>query len=180
MKGINSQLLDNFLQSYFYLGSNYPVEHTGRIQYKYRGWSILNLNLLQIDLKQSLNFIYQLHKNNKRILFVLDSDLYGFFAPVLKNTYHLFTSDVKKAVDLTNPTLSDVDYAKLVDGIVFIGVRDLGSTKILCNLKYPLITLTANPTMLGDYTLCGNNDYHSSMILLKIMLKQIFQQNQSF
>ncbi len=172
MKGINSQLLDSFLQSYFYLGSKYPVEHTGRIQYKYRGWNLLNLNLLQIDLKQSINFIYQLHKSRKRLLFVLDSDLYSFFSPIFKKTNHFFTSDVKKAVELTG------EYKQLIDGIVFIGVRDLGPTKILCNLKYPLITLTANPTMLGDYFLCVNNDYHSSMVMLKVLLKQIFEKNE--
>lgn len=179
MKGINSQLLDSFLQSYFYLGSQYPVESTGRIQYKYRNWNILNLNLLQIDLKQSLNFIYQLHKNNKRLLFILDSDLYSFFSPIFHHTNHVFTSDVKKAIELTNVTGAGSDYAQLIEGIVFIGVRDLGSTKILSNLKYPLITLTANPKMLGDYFLCGNNDYHSSMVMLKILLKQIFKPKQS-
>ncbi len=173
MKGINSQLLDSFLQSYFYLGSKYPVEHTGRIQYKFKGWNILNLNLLQIDLKQSINFIYQMHKQNKRLLFVLDSDLYNFFTPVLEKTSHLYTSDVKKAVELTG------EYQNLVDGIIFIGVRDLGPTKILCKLKYPLITLTANPTMLGDYFLCVNNDYHSSMVMLKVILKQIFKNNET-
>ncbi len=173
MKGINSQLLDSFLQSYFYLGSKYPVEHTGRIQYNFKGWNILNLNLLQIDLKQSINFIYQMHKQNKRLLFVLDSDLYKFFTPVLEKTSHLYTSDVKKAVELTG------EYQNLVDGIIFIGVRDLGPTKILCKLKYPLITLTANPTMLGDYFLCVNNDYHSSMVMLKVILKQIFKNNET-
>ncbi len=178
MKGINSQLLESFLQSYFYLGSKYPVEFTGRIQYKYRNWNILNLNLLQIDLKQSLNFIYQIHQNNKRLLFILDSDLYSFFSPIFHHTNHLFTSDIKKAIEITNTTIAGNDYSKLIDGIVFIGVRDLGSTKILSNLKYPLITLTANPKILGDYFLCGNNDYHSSMIMLKILLKQIFQPNQ--
>lgn len=177
MKGINSQLLDSFLQSYFYLGSQYPVESTGRIQYKYRNWNILNLNLLQIDLKQSLNFIYQIHKNKKRLLFILDSDLYSFFSPIFKHTNHFFTSDVKKAIEITNVTGAGKDYSNLIEGIVFIGVRDLGSTKILSKLKYPLITLTANPKMLGDYFLCGNHDYHSSMVMLKILLKQIFKQN---
>ncbi len=172
MKGINSQFLDSFLQSYFYLGSKYPVDHTGRVQYKYKGWNILNLNLLQIDLKQSINFIYQAHKNKKRLLFVLDSDLYSFFTPIFKNTKHLYTSNVKTAVQLTG------EYSQLIDGIVFIGVRDLGPTKILSKLKYPLITLTANPTMLGDYFLCINNDYHSSMVMLKIILKQIFSNNE--
>ncbi len=175
MKGINSQLLDSLLQSYFYLGSKYPVESTGRIQYKYQNWNILNLNILQIDLKKSLNFIYQIHKNKKRLLFILDSDLYSYFSPIFNKTNHLYTSDIKKAIELTNTNIAGNDYSKLIDGIIFIGVRDLGSTKILSNLKYPLITLTANPKILGDYFLCGNNDYHSSMVMLKILLKQIFQ-----
>ncbi len=169
MKGINSQLLDSFLQSYFYVGSNYPVDATGRIQYKYKGWNILNLNLLQIDLKQSINFIYQVHTNKKRLLFILDSDLYSFFVPVLKQTNHFYTNNVKTAVQLTG------EYNNLIDGIVFIGIRDLGPTKILSKLKFPLVTLTANPKMLGDYFLVINNDYHSAMVMLKVILKQIFE-----
>lgn len=102
---------------------------------------------------------------------MLDEDVYFFFKDFVAENDHFFTDNVKNALDF----LQRSPYSHSVVSIVYIGNNNDISVKLLNQLNYPIFFFTTLSKNSSDYNSYNALTFHSSLLFLKLLLKEILR-----
>lgn len=179
MKKINKEFLTHYYESFSFVATKNLRDRNDILNCKYNHWSFFDVYKASSSLKQIILCIRNLSKlKNKKIIYILDKEVYFYFSDFRKRSNNFFTSDVKEALSLLNLSLEL--NKESISCIVYIGSNKNFPIKMMNQIAIPIFFISSNYGKGYDMGHYAGLHFNSSLTFLKLLFKKGLEKPKNF
>lgn len=179
MKKINKEFLTHYYETFSFVATKEMRDRNDILNCKYNQWSFFDVFKSSSSLKQIITCIRKLsNQKNKKIIYIMDKEVFFYFSDFRKESHDLFTNDIKEALSLLNLSLEL--NKNFISCIVYIGSNKNFPFKMMNQISVPIFFISSNSGKGYDMGHHAGLQFNSALTFLKVLLKKGTRSSKKF